>query len=441
MIQTKPLAYRLRPKKIEDIIGQQHLVGVGKILWRMVQAKRLSSMILYGPPGTGKTSLASALSGSINMPFRTLNAATDAKKDIEIVAEEAKLSGQIILLLDEIHRLNKVKQDFLLPHLENGRIILIGATTENPFISINPAIRSRAQIFECHPLTPDEILTGLKKALLDRENGLGNYPVTLSDDALHHLSHATNGDLRSSLNALELAVLSSVHTHQFEESKNNQTIPITVEIVSECLQKKFLSHDKDGDAHYDTISAFQKSIRGSDVNAALHYLARLIEAGDLPSIVRRLLVTAYEDIGLANPQAVERTVLAIQSAERLGFPEARIPLATAVIDLTLSPKSNSAMVAIDRALSDIQHGKAGSIPTHLRDSHYQGAKALSRGVQYRYPHDYPEHWVVQQYLPDKLLGTQYYHAVHTGRYEQALSNQQAKFYSGSSSQSHHSQRT
>lgn len=419
-MMIRPLAYRMRPKKIEQIFGQKHLVSKGQILERMVTAKRLTSMILYGPPGIGKTSIASALSGSIQLPFRVLNAATDSKKDIELIIEETKISGTIILLLDEVHRLNKTKQDYLLPYLEKGDIILIGATTENPYITINPAIRSRTQIFELKPLNPVDIEEALTHALKDTENGLGHYNVTISSEALHHLSTATNGDLRSSLNALELAVLST-------EPNPDNVIQITIEIAQECVQRKFLTHDKNGDAHYDTLSAFQKSIRGSDVNAALHYLARLIESGDLPSISRRLLVIAYEDIGFANPQAVDRTFNAILVAERIGFPEARIPLAHAVIDLALSPKSNSAIVAIDAALQDVRSGNSGQIPDHIRDAHYSGASSLSRGIGYQYPHEFPNHWVAQQYLPDNLKNRVYFSPNTTGKYEQALANQQNKY--------------
>ncbi|MGC3769737.1 replication-associated recombination protein A, partial [Enterococcus faecalis] len=345
----QPLAYRMRPRHLDEVVGQQHLVGPGKIIRRMVEAKMLSSMILYGPPGTGKTSIASAIAGSTNYAFRMLNAATDTKKDLQIVAEEAKMSGTVILLLDEIHRLDKTKQDFLLPHLENGRIIMIGATTENPYITINPAIRSRTQIFEVKPLTETDIQQAIQEALTDSTRGLGDYPVHLEEKALQHLTRATNGDLRSALNGLELAVKSTPKNEQGE-------IKITLLIIEECVQRKALTHDKDGDAHYDVISAFQKSIRGSDVDAALHYLGRLVEAGDLPIICRRLMVIAYEDIGLGNPAAAARTVTAVQAAEKLGFPEARIPLASVVIDLCLSPKSNSAVTAIDAALADIRQG-------------------------------------------------------------------------------------
>lgn len=417
----QPLAYRMRPRHLDEVVGQQHLVGPGKIIRRMVEAKMLSSMILYGPPGTGKTSIASAIAGSTNYAFRMLNAATDTKKDLQIVAEEAKMSGTVILLLDEIHRLDKTKQDFLLPHLENGRIIMIGATTENPYITINPAIRSRTQIFEVKPLTETDIQQAIQEALTDSTRGLGDYPVHLEEKALQHLTRATNGDLRSALNGLELAVKSTPKNEQGE-------IKITLPIIEECVQRKALTHDKDGDAHYDVISAFQKSIRGSDVDAALHYLGRLVEAGDLPIICRRLMVIAYEDIGLGNPAAAARTVTAVQAAEKLGFPEARIPLASVVIDLCLSPKSNSAVTAIDAALADIRQGSVGDVPDHLRDAHYAGAKELNRGIGYQYPHNFENGWVNQQYLPDKLKEARYYEPIDIGKYEQALHQQRDCFF-------------
>ena len=412
----KPLAYRMRPKNIDDVVGQQHLVGPGKIIRRMVEAKLLSSMILYGPPGTGKTSIASAIAGSTKYAFRKMNAATDSKKKLEQVVEEAKFSGTVILLLDEIHRLTKPKQDFLLPHLEDGHIILIGATTENPYISINPAIRSRTQIFEVHPLNEDDIIQAINRAITDKDDGLGELPLQINDDAMHQLAIATHGDLRSALNALELAAKST--------PKNSEgNIVLTLEIIEECMQRKALVQDKDGDAHYDVISALQKSIRGSDVDAALHYLARLIEAEDLPSISRRLITIAYEDIGLANLPAATRTVLAIQDAKKIGFPEARIPLADTVIELCLSPKSNSGISAIDAALSDIRAGNYGDIPDYLKDAHYSGAKELGHGIDYKYPHDYPHDWVKQQYLPDKLKSKQYYRPKQNGRYEESLGKQ------------------
>lgn len=411
----KPLAYRMRPTTIDDIVGQQHLVGEGKIIRRMVDAKMLSSMILYGPPGTGKTSIASAIAGSTKYAFRILNAATDTKKDLQIVVEEAKMSGTVILLLDEVHRLDKPKQDFLLPHLENGRIVMIGATTENPYIAINPAIRSRSQIFEVKALTEDDIALAVEKALTDKEKGLGDLKIELDPKALLHLTRATNGDLRSALNGLELASKST-------PASGDGIIHLTLPILEECIQKKAFSHDKDGDAHYDVISAFQKSIRGSDVDAALHYLARLIEAGELLIACRRLLVIAYEDIGLANPGACARTVSAVQAAEKLGLPEARIPLAQTVVDLCLSPKSNSSYLGIDAALADIRQGNIGDIPAHLKDNHYKGAEELGRGIDYQYPHDFPGGWVNQQYLPEKIKHKTYFKPKETGKYEKGLAH-------------------
>lgn len=403
----------MRPANIEDIIGQEHLVKEDKIIGRMVRAKHLSSMILYGPPGIGKTSIATAIAGSTSIAFRKLNAVIHNKKDMEIVVQEAKMSGQVILILDEVHRLDKGKQDFLLPYLENGMIILIGATTANPYHAINPAIRSRTQIFELEPLTPDLIRQALKRALTDEHRGLGSYSVSVDDDAMDHFAQGCGGDVRSALNALELAVLST-------KESSDGTIRITRETAEECLQKKSYTHDKNGDAHYDVLSAFQKSIRGSDANAALHYLARLIEAGDLESISRRLLVIAYEDIGLASPQAGPRVLSAIQTAERIGFPEARIPLANAVIELCLSPKSNSAISAVDEALKDIRTGKIGDVPKHLKDAHYKGAQELGRGIGYQYPHDFENGWVEQQYLPDPLKNKQYYKPKQTGKFEAAI---------------------
>lgn len=414
---AQPLAYRMRPQRLEDIVGQQDLVGPGKIIRRMVAAKLLSSMILYGPPGTGKTSIASAIAGSTKYAFRKLNAATDSKKDLQVVAEEAKMSGTVILLLDEIHRLDKTKQDFLLPHLESGRIILIGATTENPYLNINPAIRSRTQIFEVHPLTHDDIVTALNRAITDADRGLGQLPLTVDPDALAFMADATNGDLRSALNGLELAAQSTPPDAQTAE------IHVTLTVAEECFQRKALMGDKNGDAHYDVISAFQKSIRGSDTDAALHYMAQLIAAGDLPSICRRLLVIAYEDVGMANLPAAARTVEAVQAAQQLGLPEGRIPLADAVIELCLSPKSNSGIAAIDAALADVTGGHSGIVPDHLKDAHYAGAKKLGHGTTYKFPHDYPNDWVQQQYLPDTLRHAQYYEPKTNGTFEQRLADQ------------------
>lgn len=418
---NQPLAYRMRPTSIDGIVGQKHLVGEGKIIWRMVKAKRLSSMILYGPPGIGKTSIASAIAGSTKYAFRMLNAGTNTKKDLQIVAEEAKMSGSVVLLLDEIHRLDKPKQDFLLPHLESGKIILIGATTENPYISIQPAIRSRSQIFELKPIKPDDIRIALERTLNDEENGLGHLNIELSEEAMLHFSRTTNGDLRSALNALELAAEST-------EADETGTVHISLAIAEECLQRKAMTHDKDGDAHYDVISAFQKSIRGSDVHAALHYLARLVEAGELQIICRRLMIIAYEDIGLANPAGAARAVTAVMAAEKTGFPEARIPLANAVIELCLSEKSNTAYSALDAALADVRAGKGSAVPDHLKDAHYQGAKDLGRGVDYKYPHSYDDGWVKQQYLPDTLVNAKYYKPKPSSKFESALAKQYEKFH-------------
>lgn len=417
---NQPLAYRMRPTSIDHIVGQQHLVGEGKIIWRMVQAKRLSSMILYGPPGIGKTSIASAIAGSTKYAFRMLNAGTNSKKDLKIVAEEAKMSGSVVLLLDEIHRLDKPKQDFLLPHLESGKIILIGATTENPYISIQPAIRSRSQIFELKPLMPENVHVGLERAIVDEKDGLGDLNLKVDEEAMTHFSRATNGDMRGALNALELAAEST-------KPNDDGVIHVTLDIAEECLQRKAMTHDKDGDAHYDVISAFQKSIRGSDVHAALHYLARLVEAGELQVICRRLMIIAYEDIGLANPAGASRVVTAVLAAEKTGLPEARIPLSNAVIELALSEKSNSAYKALDAALSDVRNSRSSQVPEHLKDSHYQGAKDLGRGVEYKYPHNYDNAWVKQQYLPDSIKDAIYYTPKPTSKFEHAITKQYMKF--------------
>lgn len=406
------LALRMRPRTISEVIGQKHLVGEGKIIRRMVEANMLSSMILYGLPGIGKTSIASAIAGTTKFAFRTFNATVDSKKRLQEIAEEAKFSGGLVLLLDEIHRLDKAKQDFLLPLLENGKIIMIGATTENPFFSVTPAIRSRVQIFELEPLSNTDIKVAIQGVLEDRERGF-DFDVQLDDDALDFIATATNGDLRSAYNSLDLAVMST----QPSEGGGRH---ITLDTVENSLQRSYITMDKDGDGHYDVLSALQKSIRGSDVNASLHYAARLVEAGDLPSLARRLTVIAYEDIGLANPDAQVHTVTALEAAQKVGFPEARILIANVVIDLALSPKSNSAYVAMDAALADLRKSGNLPIPRHLRDGHYAGSKELGNAQDYKYPHAYPEKWVKQQYLPDKLRGVDYFQPNETGKYERAL---------------------
>ena len=419
----KPLAYRMRPHTLDEVVGQQHLIGPGKIIRRMVEAKLLSSMILYGPPGIGKTSIASAIAGSTKYAFRMLNAATDSKKQLEQVAAEGKLSGTVILLLDEIHRLDKTKQDFLLPLLESGEIILIGATTENPYIAISPAIRSRCQIFELKPLAEEDVNQAISRALRDSENGLGSYHVELTDDARKLLIQKGNGDLRTTLNGLELAVRSTKQEKIVAGKNEDDQLIIDQEEMANSIQMRSQNFDAKGDGHYDLVSAFQKSIRGSDTDAALHYLARLIESGDLISICRRLSVIAYEDIGLANPAAVQHAQLAIQAAQSLGFPEARIPLANAVIELALSPKSNSAISAIDQALDDVKNKNYGPIPDDLKDTHYKGAKKLGHGKGYAYPHSFANDWIAQQYLPDNLVGTQYFNPKGNSKIESGLKKQ------------------
>ncbi|WP_079708414.1 replication-associated recombination protein A [Paraliobacillus ryukyuensis] len=408
-----PLAYRMRPNGINDIIGQEHLVGEGKMIRRMIEANRLASMILFGPPGTGKTSMAIALAKSLQLRYKLLNAVVDKKKDMEIAVEEAKMSGQLVVILDEVHRLDKAKQDYLLPHVESNLITLIGCTTSNPYHSINPAIRSRVHLFELEKLQPTHVKVAIDRALTDEENGLGNLSIYITEDAFTHFASSSNGDLRAAFNGLELAAYST-------PEDAHGIIQINLDVAEACMQKKSFSHDKNGDAHYDVLSAFQKSIRGSDVNAALHYLGRLIEAGDLDSIARRMIVCAYEDIGVANPQAGPRALAAVEAAERVGFPEARIPLSVAIVELCLSPKSNSAYAALDQALADIRNGKMGDIPAHLKDAHYQGANKLGRGIGYQYPHQFESGWVKQQYLPDELKTKKYYQPKETSKTERAF---------------------
>lgn len=401
----QPLAYRMRPRTLEEIVGQTHIVGEGKLLYRMIKANRLSSIILYGPPGTGKTTIAHVIAKMTNLPFHQINAVSAGKKEMELVVAEAKLTGQSILFVDEVHRFNKGQQDYLLPFIENGLLILIGATTENPYFEINKAIQSRCTILELKYPTPDDIMHVLERALQDEERGLGNLNIDIDQETLQFIAESSNGDIRTALNALEIAVLSTEPV--------DGRIMLNQDVMKECLQKKSVHYDKNGDGHYNVISAFQKSIRGSDVHAALHYLARLIEAGDLSIICRRLLVTAWEDIGLANTSVCANVLAAIESAERLGLPEARIPLAVAVTELCLSPKSNSAYKALDRALMDLRTKNIGDIPNHLKDAHYQGAEELGRGTDYLYPHDYGG-WVYQQYLPDELEGKKYYKPILVG---------------------------
>lgn len=395
-MQNEPLAIKLRPKNIDEIIGQQHLVGENKIIRNMVNNKKLFSMILYGKPGIGKTSIATAIVNEFDMKHRFLNAVINNKKDFDIVVEEAKLYKGLVVIMDEIHRLNKDKQDLLLPYLESGLITLIGMTTSNPYHKINPAIRSRCQIFELKELKIEEIKYALKKAT--ETEYLEN--ISINNDCLNYIAHVSGGDLRYAYNLLEVAYAST------------SDYIITIELLQNICSKPNLFHDKNEDGHYDVISAFQKSIRGSDVNAALHYLARLIEAEDLDIIYRRMTVIAYEDIGLANPSMGPKVEAAIQACERLGLPEGRIPLGNIVIELALSPKSNSGHLALDAALNDIRKGNTGNVPNHIK----------TNSMDYKYPHDYPNHWVNQQYLPDNLINKKYYVPCNTNKYEQTLKN-------------------
>lgn len=389
-MNNEPLANYLRPKKLNDIIGQEHLIGKDKIITNLVKNKKIFSMILYGPPGVGKTSIANAIVNELNLKHRFLNAVVNNKKDFEIVFEETKIYGNIVLVVDEIHRLNKDKQDLLLPLLENGLITLIGLTTSNPYHKINPAIRSRCQIFELLPLSKEDIKKGLKKTIKSLPD------IKINDKAINLISIMSNGDFRFALNLLEVAYYAS--------DKN-----INEEVIKRVNSKASNPMDEDETGHYDVLSAFQKSIRGSDVNAALHYLARLISSGDLDSIYRRMSVIAYEDIGLANPNMGVRVNACINACERIGLPEARIPLSQMIIDLCLSPKSNSAESAIDLALSDIEKGNIGKVPTHIN----------AQAFGYKYPHDYPGSYVVQQYLPDELKNRVYYKPKNN-KYERVL---------------------
>lgn len=392
-MDNKPLALKLAPKSLKEVLGQEKLIGKGKVLSNLVKNKKIFSMILYGKPGIGKTSIATAIVNDLGAKYRFLNATINNKKDLEIVIEEAKMYGGIILIMDEIHRMNKDKQDLLLPQLESGLITLIGMTTSNPYHSINPAIRSRCQLFELEPLEEKDIIKGLKKAT--KSEYLEG--IKINNKTIEFIAKLSGDDLRYAYNLLEIAFYSS------------DTVEVTIEKIKEINNKPVFFSDKNGDGHYDVLSGLQKSIRGSDVNASLHYLARLVVEGDLDSIYRRLSVIAYEDIGLANPAIGPRLDAAINACERVGLPEARIPLGTIVTEMALSPKSNTAHTAFDEAISDIENGNVGALPKHLR----------ADSPDYIYPHNYKGAFVVQQYLPDKLKNKKYYHPKDIG-YEKQI---------------------
>lgn len=394
-MNMEPLAKKLEPKSLNDVLGQKHLIGKGAILRNLVEKKKLVSMILYGKPGIGKTSIAKSIVNDLDMPYRFLNATINNKKDFGTVVSEAKIYNGMILIMDEIHRLNKDKQDLLLPQLESGLITLIGMTTSNPYHAINPAIRSRCQLFELNELETTDIIEGLNKAV--KSSYLEG--ITIDDDTIKYIANLAGSDLRYAYNLLEIAFYAS----------NNQKVDIN--LVKQINSKPVFFSDKNGDGHYDVLSAFQKSIRGSDVDASLHYLARLITEGDLDSIYRRMSVIAYEDIGLANPSIGPKVIAAIEAAERVGLPEARIPLGTIVTEMALSPKSNTAHLALDEAIEDIEKGNTGNVPNHIKTD----------SKEYLYPHDYPNSYVYQEYLPKKLKGKKYYHPKTTG-YEKNIKN-------------------
>ena len=403
---NKPLAFRMSPKTLEDYVGQEHILGKDKILYRTIKADRLSSIILWGPPGCGKTSLARVISNTTKYKFTKINAVTAGIGDIKNAIEEAKNTflnptGKCILFIDEIHRFNKLQQDALLPYVENGTVILIGATTENPYFEVNKALISRSMVFKLNPLTVENVYEILKKSLVSEE-GLGSYKINIKDETLRKIAETSNGDVRTALNGLEVAVLST-------QLDKNGVINITDEIAKECVQTRKAIFDKNGDSHYDNISAFIKSMRGSDPDATLFYLARAINAGEDPVfIARRMVISAAEDVGMANPNALVVATSAMQAVTMIGMPESRIILADAAVYVATSPKSNAAYLGIDKALEDVATKDTGTIPMHIRNAPAEGMKSEGYGVGYKYPHDYPMHQVKQQYLPDKMLGTKYY---------------------------------
>lgn len=413
MESEAPLASRLRPTTLDEVVGQQHIVGKDKLLYRAIKADKLSSIIFYGPPGTGKTTLAKVIAHTTSAEFMQINATSAGKKDMEEVITAAKnnqgmYGKKTILFIDEIHRFNKGQQDYLLPYVEDGTIILIGATTENPYFEVNGALLSRSVIFELKKLSKDDIETLLLRAINDKEKGMGAYNAAIDEDALEFLADVSNGDARAALTALELGVLTT-------DRSEDGIIHITINVASECIQKRVISYDKSGDNHYDTVSAFIKSMRGSDPDAAVYYLARMLYAGeDVKFIARRIMILAAEDIGNADPMALTVAVSAAQAVERIGMPEAQIILSQAVTYMASAPKSNAAVNAISKAMDVVGRTKTPPVPTHLQDAHYKSSEKLGHGLGYKYAHNYKNHYVKQQYLPDGLTDEVFYEPSENG---------------------------
>ncbi len=411
--QESPLAARMRPETLEEVVGQQHIIGKDKLLYRAIKADKLSSVIFYGPPGTGKTTLAKVIAGTTSAEFTQINATIAGKKDMEAVVEQAKnnlgmYGRKTILFVDEIHRFNKGQQDYLLPFVEDGTLILIGATTENPYFEVNGALISRSIIFELYPLEKEDIKKLLYRAVQDEKKGMGAYDAEITEEAVEFLADISNGDARMALNAIELGVMTT-------ERGADGKIRITLEVAEDCIQKRVIRYDKTGDNHYDTISAFIKSMRGSDPDAALYYLARMLYAGeDIKFIARRIMICASEDVGNADPQALQVAVAAAQAVERIGMPEAQIILSQAASYVATAPKSNAACNGIFKAMEVVKSAKTAAIPPYLQDAHYGGAAKLGHGIGYKYAHDYPNHYVKQQYLPDELVGQVFYEPSDNG---------------------------
>ena len=415
--KESPLASRLRPTTLDEVVGQQHIIGKDKLLYRAIKADKLSSVIFYGPPGTGKTTLAKVIANTTSAEFTQINATVAGKKDMEEVVNKAKeLKGmyqkRTILFIDEIHRFNKGQQDYLLPFVEDGTIILIGATTENPYFEVNGALLSRSSVFELRPLSQEEVETLILRAVQDEKKGMGSYHAVIEEDALYFLADLAGGDARSALNAVELGILTTPRSE-------DGMIHITLDVASECIQKRVVRYDKTGDNHYDTISAFIKSMRGSDPDAAVYYLAKMLYAGeDIKFIARRIMICASEDVGNADPMALNVAVSAAQAVERIGMPEAQIILSQAVLYVATAPKSNSACNAVFAAMDNVKKYKT-TVPVHLQDAHYKGSAKLGHGIGYKYAHDYPNHYVKQQYLPDEIKDAVFYEASDNG-YEQTI---------------------